>query len=210
MQRAPAGAAGPTAITCCSFGRSRLHRQHGFRRVEVLALRHADDRFRAAVGEQQFDLGAAIGHVQRLQDRAGITGREIGQDEFRNVRKLDRDHVAAADPERAQLRGESERALMQVSNRSTAQLRADCTAMRSRRRFARCASSSHAASRRASKLEKSVTRRLSAAPRAGSFRASPPDRSSMRSRHATRARRRARAIRSSLTMRAHWKTENTM
>ena len=53
----------------------------------------------AAVREQRFDLGAAIRHVDRLQGRADVAGREIAEEELDAIRQLRRHDVAGAESE---------------------------------------------------------------------------------------------------------------
>src|SRR5207237_265116 len=58
-------------------------------------LRHANCQPRAAVAHERLDLRTAVGHVQRTHQRAQARDGEVADDEFRNVRQLHRDHVAA-------------------------------------------------------------------------------------------------------------------
>ena len=86
---------------------SRLHREDRFGGLKVLAMRHADHRLGAAMLQQEFDFGAAIRHMQRLQDRAGITGSEISENELGTIGKLYRNDIAAPDAKRSQPRCQS-------------------------------------------------------------------------------------------------------
>jgi len=52
---------------------------------------------RAAVREQMLDLANAVGHVQGLHDRAELVDGEPRDQKLRDVGKMHRDHVAAAD-----------------------------------------------------------------------------------------------------------------
>ena len=153
----------------------RAARQDHLGRRAVLALRQADRRGGAAVREQRLHLAAAIRHVDGLQRRADIAGRRDSRAGIRGC--------SAAAPRRCRLaRVPSARkpaarpsaCAMQIAERDGGRL--PITAI------------SRVAPRRAGRRDRAACRSVRhGQARAGTERASPAWRSSMRSRHAASA-----------------------
>ena len=171
-------------------------RQDDFGRRAVLALREADRRGGAAVREQRFHLGAAIRHVDGLQRRADIAGRQIAEQEFDAVRQLRRDDVALRRA-RATRKPAARRSARACRSAIGDRLRADDRGPRGR-----LAAEPADADRAACRFVRSRPRRLRAREARRTGRAS--------ARARRQARRRLRAAANGLTMRAHWNRLNRM